>query len=300
MEINSGKTTWIDIVNPTEEDLENLDKKFHFHPVILDELKVPSARSRVENYDGYMFFVYHFPVFDETEKVSRRSEIDFLVTKNAVITVHYEELAVIGEFADRLKDPSFKGKAFGGTLHLIYELIEALIFFSKRQLRHIQEKVETISTELFKDKEKEILTKISYLKRDISEYRVIIRPQEHLLHSLLENGTEFWNHSSRVYLNDLIGDHFKLVNQLEDYREAVLDFDKTNTELMNLKTNQAMKTFTILSFMTFPFVLLVSVLGLNTADNPFLRHPQGFWIAMSVVVIGMILMAGYFKKKDWL
>ena len=61
--------------------------------MIVDELKGPSSRARVEAYDGYLFFIYYFPKYDKKDESSVRTEIDFIVTKNAVATIHYEPVS---------------------------------------------------------------------------------------------------------------------------------------------------------------------------------------------------------------
>lgn len=283
-------TEWVDVLNPKAKDLEMLRKKFHIHPVILNELKEPSARSRVEAYDNYLYLIYYFPVYDPKEQTSRRTEIDFLITKNAVITAHYEPLEVLVDFAPK---PS------GDSLRLTYHLIEALLDFEERQLRHVREKVENVSNELFKDREKEVLRKVSRLKRDVSEYRVIVKHQGPILSSLLNRGVKFWGEDARVYLGDLIGDHLKVVNQIEAYRDAISDFEDTNNQLMSLKTNDVMKTFTTLSFLTFPFMLLAALFGMNTRDTPIVNLPGAFWIVFVFMVVAMVSLTAYFRKKDW-
>jgi len=300
MEIEKNKfVQWIDIKKPTGKDLAWLKEKFKLHPVIVDELRGPSARARVEQYDSYLYFIYYFPLYDAEDAASVRTEIDFIVTKDAVATVHYEPLTgVLDDFdVDTAKS----------SLELTYRLIEHLLNFEERQLRHVREKVETIGREIFHDKEKEVLEKITYLKRDISEYRIVVKLQGPIFISLLNKGTQFWgtdgaggkNKDVAVYLNDLIGDHMKVVNQLEDYREAVADFEDTNNQLMNLKINTVLKTFTLLSFLTFPFVLLASLFSMNTTDTPIINLPGAFWIIVGIMIVGMATLATYFKRKKW-
>ncbi len=79
-----GKVTWTDILRPTKGDAETLKKKYNFHPIILDEILHPSARSRVEKYNNYLFLTYHLPFYDPILKTARRAEIDFLITKKIV------------------------------------------------------------------------------------------------------------------------------------------------------------------------------------------------------------------------
>ena len=95
------------------------------------------------------------------------------------MTVHYARSQVMDGFDIAECDSS---------LLVMYKLIEHLVTFQERQLRHIREKVEAVGKEIFKDKEKEVLERITYLKRDISEYRIVVRLQEPILRSLLAKG----------------------------------------------------------------------------------------------------------------
>ncbi len=127
----------------------------------------------------------------------------------------------------------------------------------------------------------------------------MVRLQEPILRSLLAKGKKFWGDSAEIYLRDLMGDQLKVVNQLEDYREAISDFEDTNNQLMNLKINSVMKTFTSLSFLTFPFVLIAAIFSMSTNDTPLIDLPDAFWIILGIMVVGMIAMTTYFKRKGW-
>jgi magnesium transporter len=292
MEIKKGKgVQWVNVATPTEKDLTWLGKEYKLHPIIVDELRGPSARGRVEAYKDYLYFIYYFPTYDHEDEASTRTEIDFIVTKGSVVTVHYDGLDGVMDGLDIAECDS--------SLAVMYRVIEHLINFQERQLRHIREKVEAVGKEIFKDKEKEVLERITYLKRDVSEYRIIVRLQEPILRSLLVKGKKFWGDNAEIYLNDLMGDQLKVVNQLEDYREAIADFEDTNNQLMNLKINSVMKTFTSLSFLTFPFLLIAALFSMNTRDTPIVSLPYAFWIVLAIMVLGMIGMTAYFKRKGW-
>src|SRR3989344_3264659 len=143
MRIIKHKLTWIDVLKPTKKDLEFIRKQYYFHPIILDELLHTSARSRVEPYDNYLFLTYHLPMYDKNIKSSRRAEVDFLITKDKIITVHYEDLEPLNNFWRRLSnDPRFKDQALGeNTGTLSHFLVQEILLFSQRQLRHIEDNV---------------------------------------------------------------------------------------------------------------------------------------------------------------
>jgi len=292
MEIKKTKSArWIDMARPSLKDLDFLKKEFGLHPIIVDELKGPSARARVESHRNYLYFIYYFPLYDQKNETSVRSEIDFIVTKNTVVTVHYESLGEI------FKDLSIEGS--GSSLELLHKIVEHLITFEERQLRHVREKIESVSKHLFKGKEKDVLERIAFLKRDISEYRIAVRLQEPILKSLLAKGNEFWDADAEIYLNDLVGEHLKIMNQVQDYRETITDFEDTNNQLMNLKIQTAMKVFTSLSFLTFPFVLIASLFAMRTDDTPFIHYAHAFWYIVGGMAILMIALVAYFRKRDW-
>jgi len=307
MEITHGSVTWLDmrLVPHNEEEevdpeLEELARRFHLHPVVVKELSTPSARSRVEAYKDYLFLIYQFPVYDHEEKVSRRAEIDLIISKDRVITVRYDGMTTPDGFVEKLEDPDFAATAFKDTLQLTYHLVNEILFFNQRQLRHIREKVEEASAGLFKDNERDMLRHISYLKRDISEYRVIFNPQAQVLNSLQLAGMKFWGPESEPYLSDLVGNHLRLMNQLEDYRAAARDFEGTNNQLLDIKNGEVMKTFTVLAFLTFPLTFIAALFTVPLQGVPFIGHPYGWWIVAGLMIITASGMLAYFKGKGWL
>ncbi len=294
MKQTKGKTVWLDFLNPTDVEIKKLQKDFSLHEVIAEELGGPSARARAEVLGDYIYLVYYFPSYSERNKTSKRNEIDFIITKDTVITVHYEEIEPLKEL--RTKGVQDAKQVFG----LTYKIISSLLIFQDRQLSHIREKVEEIGGMLFKNHERKVLEEISHIKRDISEYRVIARHQGHLLNSLAIRTGRFFGEESKVYIDDLIGDHLKIINQIEDYRGAITDFEDTNNQMMNIKINEVMKTFTIMSFLTFPFVLFLTIFDMNLVSNPFHSMPFVFWPIVAIVVVGIITMYRYFKNRKWL
>jgi Mg2+ and Co2+ transporter CorA len=246
--------------------------------------------------------VCQFAVYNPLEKVSQKAEIDFIISNDEVVSIQYEPLEIIDEIKEQFKnkEPQEKAEICESSLTLTHYLIQSLLSYSVRQLHHIGKKVDEVSAQLFADREQEILRDLSYLKRDISEYRIIFRSQGPLFNSLLEAGTEFWGKESIPYINDLIADHAKIANLLEDYRMAVIDFEQTNTQLLNARTNQVVKTFTILAFSTFPLTLVAALLSIPTNTKPIIGMPNDFWIIVGTMGVALLTMFAIFKIKKWL
>lgn len=295
------KVTWIDILKPTKADVDFLKKQHRFHPIILDELLHLSNRSRVEFYPTYLFLTYHLPVYDKKLRTSRRAEIDFLITKNKVITVHYEDLDPINSCMRSISNnPHLKAKAMEDAARCAYFLIEEIINFALRQLRHVEDNIQHISEEIFKGKETQLLENISYAKRDILDFSIISAPQAIILDSLIEAGTKFWGAETRIYLSDLAGDYSKVTQHVENYKATIEALENTNAQLLSAKTNAVMQRFTILAFLTFPVFLFVSLASIDFIGKAIAENQLRFWLILAGVGTLVVLLVAVFKKKGWL
>jgi magnesium transporter len=303
MKIIGEKVRWIDITMPNQQDIRFLKSNFQIHPIILEELLGPSARSKVEVFNTYLYLVYFFPAYNKKERSSYQSEVDFVITKNEVITVHYEDFAPLDEFRRQLENEHFREKVFDQTYHLAYYLLESFITYFEREQHHISEKIEEISQELFKNKEEELLKEISYVKRDIANYSIIVHLQESVLKSLASKTMSFWPEHEKtvqIFFDDLVSDQLRVLNQINNIREIVNGLEETNSQLLTSKTNSVMKTFTIMAFLTFPLMLIAAIFSMRTDFTPIIGVPGDFWIILGVMAVAMIAMFAFFKNKNWL
>lgn len=293
------KINWIDVFKPTEEDLKSLKKAHPFHHIILQELIRPSARSRVQKYDKYLFLVYHFPMYDSQTKTSKRAEIDILITKDTIITIHYEPMEQIDSFFQQLlRDKDLRKKVLGSnTLLPLYYLSQELIKFSARQLRHIEESVEGVGKKIFSKKNEELLRDISYIKRNILDYRLITAPQKKLFESLLEIGKDFWGKPAEIYLHSLLGEYLVVSQSLQNYFETIESLEKTNAQLLGAETNAVIKKFTILAFLFSIPLFFVFTLSIPFVSEHVLTSAAKFW-TIFLSLFGLVgILSWIFKKK---
>jgi magnesium transporter len=299
--IKGKKVTWIDVFRPTEEDIAALRKIHKFHPLILDELLHPSARSHVEHYDDYLFLVYQFPEYDPAGKTSRRSEIDFLVTKDTVITVRYENMEQVNVLFDLLsRNPKERDRILtGDTLLATYHAFERAISFSARQLRHIEEQVSLIGSRLFSGQEEALVREISEVKRNILDYRLIIHSQDHFFRELQAVGEKFWGMKSGIYLTDIANDNAPIHRNLENYFETIESFETTNGQLLEAQTNHRMKRLSVIAFLFWIPLYFVFFADFTYIHDLVAATPARFWTFVVVIHMFPVFLWAIFKKKGY-
>ncbi len=294
-----GKTTWIDCLKPNEADIAAIKKLHPFHPLILEELRTPSARTRVEHYDGYIFIVYHFPEYNPELKTSQRTELDLLITKDKIITIHYENLNEINLLFDQLSSNEAERKKILGhdSLLATHQAFEHAISFSLRQLRHIEERVSSVAAEIFSEQSDELLKKISYIKRDILDYRLITHPQEKFFATLANIGVKFWGAKSQVYFNDLINDNMPVHRNLENYFQIIESLETTNAQLLEAETNKVIRKFTVGAFLMSIPLYFVFFSEFEPIHGLLAPTPIRFWLSFIVINAIPIVLWLYYRKK---
>ncbi len=302
--ISENNLTWIDIEKPTQKDIDWLKANFNFHPLTLGELIPPSRREKVEHFDNYLFLVMYVPVFNEKKRTTNPLELDVLMTKDRIITVHNEPIEPLKDFTQKNEKPELRNKVFSkSTGHIFYWLSEELLNFGERQLVHIGKNVLRIEDSIFKNIERDMIKEVSTIKRDILDFRIAVRPLNRIFNSLASRGIRFWPEQAddlKIYFNDLIGDYERIWSEIDNYTDTIGALEATNTNLLNDKTNAIIKTFTILSFITFPAMLVATILQVDTVYNPILGRTNDFWLVVGFVALTVMAMWIYFKTRKWL
>jgi len=298
--------TWIDINHPTDEDISYLKKNYSIRDVILNRLIPPMKRSEIEEYSEYFFIILHFPSFDREYRKSQPEELDIIIAKNALITSHNGNLATHNKFFRACNDCApekliLLGK---GHLHLLYHLLDSLIDAQLPMLDHIGENITQIEEQVFKGQEREMLREIAIVKRDIIDFRRIVKPQHSILETLNRKATHLFGdkYMKKIERNsqEIIGSNIKIWNTIENHKEMIESIEETNESLLSYKLNETMKFLTAASVILTPMALIVNVWGMGFDSAPLKSNPIGFWIVIATVLIIGIFLTLYFKLKKWM
>ena len=298
---------WLNIKEPTKKDIDYLAENFHFHPLILEELRKPSLRSHIDHWQDYLYFVYHIPEFERKISSSQPKEIDFLLTKTHLITVHYERVKILEAVIKKIKADEKEMKFYfeDGPGFLLYKILKESTSYSLRQLAHIKEKISLVEKEIFDKKasikkQEQLVQSISLIKRDILNFQLTSHPHQKLLESLFLEGNKFFGRRFKIYFSSLAQEHLRVEDNLENYQKVLESLETTCNNLVNLRINEVMKIFTILAFITFPLMLFTSMFGMNTAHTPILGCQYDFWLIIFIMTSLTVLMYFYFKSKRWM
>lgn len=300
--ITSEKVTWIDIMTPTEKDLEYLKNNFNFHPFVLKSILPPIHHPRFENYNDYLFLVLHYPFFEEKTKETKGRELDIIATKDTIITIRYNNIAPLQSFFTKLNLYEKERKAFTdeGVGEVLYRLLNRLLRNSFPKLDNISEKIDSIEKEIFQAQhQKEVIEEISTLKYDLINFQRIIQPQFPVFESLKIASKDFFGEHFEPYFNELVNCFLTIKEVLSTHHKTLNELEETNANLLSTKTNEIIKILTVFWVVLSPLTLLATIYGMNTSRLPLTGSRNDFWIIIIIMLVLSMIMFLFLKKKKW-
>lgn len=295
--------TWHHFFKPSGADVEELREKYNFHPLILEELTRPTMRPRADNYDGYIYLVLHFPIFNEKKRRTRSVECDFILTKDQLITAAYEPIPPLEDLFKKCSTEKLCEELYASRTpaHLLCTVVKDLYAFALRELDHISENIDRIDTKVFSgNREGRVIEELSIVRRDVIDFRRAMKPQQVTLESLVPRGVALYGPALKPFLEGLVGEYMKVWNQLENNKEAVDALYDNNATMLSIKQNEAVRTLSIMAFMTFPLMLFAAVFSMNTKFTPIVGQDYDFWLIVGVMLLASGIMLMVFKNKKWL
>lgn len=301
-ELKLNSLTWISLVRPTEDDIRGLAERFpQIHPLVLEDLRKPTIRPRVENYDHHLYMVLHFPKFTPGAEKSTSYEVDFIMMADTLITAQYDDIETLENLWHECERQETANSRYGRTtIHLLYFILQRFFFVSLRELDQIQEQIDEMEEKVFTGHEKEILEDITYLKRDILDFRRAFKPQRLTLDSLVIQSTQLYGEKVRPFVLDLIGEYLKVWDLLETHKETLDALYDTNRQLLAAKTNESMRVFTILAFITFIPTAVANIYGMNIESLPFATGENAFGFIIGLMTLSTIMVYTILKWRKLL
>ncbi|OGZ95475.1 MAG: hypothetical protein A2847_00435 [Candidatus Sungbacteria bacterium RIFCSPHIGHO2_01_FULL_50_25] len=277
--------SWISIVHPGKKDIDTLRNQFpDIHPLILEDLRTPTIRPLSENYEREIYMVMHFPTIISGKNKVHAREIDFILRKRILVTVQYDSIPELEEIWNESEHETTE--QYGKTpAHLLYYLHKRFFSRALTDLDQIQAEIDKAEEEVFAGREKEIFTDITLLRRDVLDYSRTMKPQRMALESLLEQGTELYGELARPFFSGTLSEYIRVANLIENHKEALDALYDTASSQLATKTNEIMRVFTILAFISFIPTVVANIYGMNVVNIPFSDHPIAFWIVIGFMII---------------
>jgi magnesium transporter len=296
--------TWLNIEGPTEAETAWLAEHHEFHPLDLEDvLSRRRQRSKIDEYDGYVFLVLHFPRFDKRTGRLQATELNVFVGPGLLITIPKEPLKPISALWSRCesRDDARYDFMSKGSGFLLYEIIDQMFDYCFPILDKIGFKLDSLEDAIFEGQSKELVRDISNVKQEIINYRKIIKPQRPTLRMLERAVQRYAPEDLEIYFDDIVDKNERIWDSLENYKEVAEALEATNESVIGHRLNDMLALLTIVSAIAAPLMLITGLYGMNLEWLPFAE--SGIPTFIGVIALMLLLGSGivwYFRRRKWL
>jgi magnesium transporter len=301
--ITYGDLTWINIPSPTKQDIEWLAQNYQFNPLALDDCLSRRQISKLDVYPGYLFFIFHYPLYHKETRIATKQQWSLFVGENYLVTIHTEEMkTTMALFREcQANEESRKEYFSGGSGFLLYRIMDRAIDAYFPVLDKILSLLEDVEDIVF-DERIEAAKEISILRRDIITQRAVMFPTRNIFVEMENKLKRFSKVDVTDYYNDLMDHMNKICENLDECKEIIEVFKDTDFVLATDRVNRVIRILNIFATIVLPFIIVSSIYGMNVHLPGGLT--TGSWITFIVLMVIMaiiaIVMLIFFRRRRWI
>jgi magnesium transporter len=295
----SPSITWINVDGLHDEQLiGDISTIFSIPTYILSDVMEPSSRPQTEAFDNGFFVSIKMLEFDEKKNTVAVDNLSLIVMDRILITFQEEEGDVFDPVRERIRKHTTKIRTSGAD-YLAFALLDVVIDSYIYILGVYGEKVEELEGKLILNISKETLKIINSFKHELNDLRINIKPAKEMVNGLVKLDTELIQEENQKHYKELQDNINQAVDLLDYYREVLYDELSMYHSAMSTKLNDTMKLLTIFSVIFIPLTFIVGLYGMNFDNMPELHTKYGYFIVWGVMLIVVLVMLWYFKRKKW-
>ncbi len=300
--IRTNNVSWYNLYNPSEKTLRNLQQKYRFHPLDIEDCLEGVQRPKLDVYRSYIFLVLHLPQWDDKNKKIERVELNVFLGAKFVIIIHDKEVPLLDKLFYQAKNDARKRKRFfkKSSYYLFYLVFNSLLLGITPILRRISSLLGDIDGKILQSQYRQAMQDLSVMRRNLILFQTIIKPQIPIFTKLEQGKAKIANSEYSHYWGNLVDRLRSIWEQLEDSYQIIEGLADTNETLLSYKTNEIIRVLTIVSVILMPLNLISGIYGMNITTLPFLFSPYSFLIITSMMLTTTITMLVVFKAKGWL
>ncbi len=295
---DEGVQFWVDCGECTDEDAKALlEGVFQFHPLAIEDCLTPSDRSKVEEYEGYIFVVIHSVNYNAGQ--FKTSELNLFIGRNFLVTYHREPLRCVNATIDRvLKNAPTVARA---PDRLTYTILDFLLEGYAPALEELATEIGALEKNVLQDPSKDILQDVVSLKAETSRLRQIVWPQREVVGRLAHGEFKIVRAHMLPYYRDLLDQLVRISSLAENARDSLTNVLQIHLNLQQMQVNRVIKVLTVMATLFMPILVVTSYYGMNVHHWPTQDWPLGYTLLWIWGVTGLCTAFLYrmLKRKGW-
>lgn len=290
---------WLNVYGLHEpEVLAEIGRRFRLHPLVLEDILNTDQRPKLDEYDDYLFVVARFFDYDEKTMALSSEQVSFVVGRDFVLSFQEKPTGNFNPIRDRLRQDRGLIRRSGAD-YLAYALLDTVVDRYFAVLEGLSEAAERLEEELMEKPSSRVLNTLHNLRREATILRRAVWPLREVINGLARNN-HFFSAEVQPYLRDIYDHTVHVIESLEAIRDLIAGLLDIYLSTVSNRVNREVRMLTVIALIFMPSSLLAGIFGMNFHSMPLLAAPNGFAIAIGLMLGVAVTLALLFWRRKWL
>ena len=297
--INDNSTTWINIDGLRMEEVNKVCDHFGIHPLFVEDILSIGQRPKMDELNKMLFALLNMLYFNAETIGVENEQVSIILGENFVLSFQEDASRdVFNPVRTKLKMEGSKIR-ISKSDYLFYSLIDMIVDNYFVIMENLGEKIENLEEDINHRPDTQTLAKINFLRKEMMFLRRSVSPVRELVNGILRSESDLIEERTEKYFKDVY-DHIVQANELaENYRDMMINLQDLYLSNVNLKMNEVMKVMAVVTCLMAPATVIGGIFGMNFNKIPWLHNPEGFWLAVGMMLLIPVAMIWLFKKRGW-
>lgn len=290
---------WLDLYQPTEQELQGIAEAFHLHPLAIEDSIVLHQRPKVDEYPNFFFLVFYVVRLNEALERVEAEELKIFVGSNYLITVHQSQLPELAEAEERWRRNNHQLEKGIGIL--LYSLLDSVVDHYFPIVDALVDAAEELEDTIYSGalRGTQVPKSVLDLKKQFVSFRRVVTPERDVLNVLTNRDSPVFDEHLLVYFRDVSDHVLRVADTLDLYRDQLGSTMDASLAVASNNLNIVVRTLTAASIILMGDALLAGIWGMNFDNMPELHWQYGYFVALGTMIIVTIALFLFFKRLKW-
>ncbi len=298
-----GTIAWVDLLNPSRQDIVALAERLDLAPTAVDDIYGPHERPKVVRHGANLYFtVYAARLGPAGASASTErlviDRISGLVLPHLLVTIRLDNEFDMAPVIQRwLENSDLLRSGVGALLH---GLLDEVVDGHFATIQQLDDEIEDLEDELFADGPpgQSFVQRVYRFRKDLVKLRRVVLPMREVVNALVRHRERDGSDLDH-WFDDLYDHVLRASEWTESLRDLVTTIFEANLSLQDSRLNVIMKKLAGWGAIIAIPTAITGWFGQNV-PYPGFDKPLGLWLSMWLILAlsgGLFVM---FRRRDWL
>jgi magnesium transporter len=281
-----GEYVWIDLLDPTDDELRRASKQRDIHPLALEDTEEFSQRPKLDHYGDHLLLVFYGARLEADGSISE-VETHLIVGAQWLVTVRRHPCLSLDELHETV-DP-------GDDRWIVYRVVDALTDSYFPVMHEIDQRIDHLEEEILEGDARDARRDTVMLRKPVLKIERVLTAQRDVLDRSVSELSQLpgLGDVSQAYFRDVQDHLYKLAGRAESQRDRLTGAIHLAEGITSTRLAVASERLSLIATIFLPLTAVSSFFGMNfrwMVDHiETLPWFLGFGVALPVALLVFLL-----------